>query len=357
MGIVKTNASPIGSGSSSGGLNSGVDLPTHLSSISSNGGNKFVTLTLGYSNTNYITGVQVNYKTGSYPTSPSDGQSISVLGAAATIKITGLTNKLTYYFRVFLYNEVDSVKCYQTDITNARITGIPRGVEINGITPLVSAADHIVIVSSCTFTLSAPAGTRIILGGGGAHTAGGYVSQTTLTADVDSQNCTLTLGSATTSTDNHSTSTLKIGTKSYTSGSSVTVINSKWGPIGGDGGFAYHSDNGDLQTVIYPTGAGGGGGGYYFNTYGQRGGNNGRYGNYGGNGGYYDGLKNNAYVLGSSGASGKAGAKKHSQYGTGGGGGYSAGGGRGAYEYDVDEGTTDGGNGYAGSGILVIEWD
>ena len=113
-----------GSGGGSGGVTT-VDLPTCPASISSTSGNGKVTLSLTYTDTDYISGVEVRYKTGSYPTSPTDGSGKTISGAATSIEITGLTNGTTYYFRVYLYREIDGVKYYQTDETNAKIERVP----------------------------------------------------------------------------------------------------------------------------------------------------------------------------------------------------------------------------------------
>lgn len=101
MGVVSTNIRIVKSGGGSGGVTT-VDLPTCPASISSTSGNGKVTLSLSYNDTDYISGVEVRYKTGSYPTSPTDGSGVTAEGAATSIEITGLANGTTYYFRVYL---------------------------------------------------------------------------------------------------------------------------------------------------------------------------------------------------------------------------------------------------------------
>lgn len=363
MGYVRTNA-PVKLGGGGGGGGSGTpDLPTHLNSISANGGNNHVTLTLEYSNTDLVDGVQVNYKTGDYPTSPTDGELVTQDGAVTEIKIEGLTNSLTYYFRVFLYNEVDGVKYYQTDITNAQATCIPRAVEITGITPLVSASDHIVIVESGSGTISAPAGTKIILGSGGGNAASGthsdggtggtsgYVSEITIDNDIDAQSFTAVIAASKTTKGTK----LTVGDLSYDCGATTQIIQSKWGPIGGAGG------NGGEGAHIYDgsdggngTGAGGGGGG------GGRAGdptysrNDGK----GGLGGNYDGYGNKG-SNGSGGSHGNYICTVGGNGGDGGNGGYAAGaGGYGGWGYSEDDTDTYAGRpGNPGTGIIVIQWD
>lgn len=260
---------------------------------------------------------------------------------------------------------------------------------VEGITPLVVAEDHIVIVESSTFTLSAPKGARIIIGSGASngwlHNSkgqnvtgnlytfygglGGFVASYTLEKSIHNAQCIATLGSAITVKEktNEMTddavaamlepSTLKIGDTTYDSGTERQVIESKWGPIGGNGGygckiFSLQSDSSHRMHSGKPgTGAGGGSGAIYGapadgnDCYysGGKGGNNGGYGNFGGNGG---GSKHTSSVYlelipATNGACGQAG-KSPGLDCPGGGGGYSAGGG--FY------------NGEGGAGIIVIEW-
>lgn len=377
MGVVSTNARMI-SGNGSGNAN-GADLPTHLSSLSVNSGNKFVTLSLGYINTSFVSGIQVNYKTGSYPTSPSNGNSIAVTGAATSINITGLTNAVTYYFRVFLYNEVNGVKYYQTDITNARITGVPRVVEVSGITPFAVGADHLVITQSGSFNLTAPKGTKIILGGGARNSDGGTVSNPiTLNFDCNNAPCTATVANYSWNRNQYPQTTLKIfnqttnAYETFSSGNTkndVRVVQSKWGPIGGNGGRGIYSGTEyDWTAATNPTGAGGGGAGYYSSKNppqdrGTAGGNWLGYGNHGGNGGYYPNCNDKNEYYGKAGSPGleQRDVPMDTAYGNGGCGGFSAGAGSGYY-YDYsgdyeDETDEEGANGYPGSGIIVFEWD
>lgn len=101
------------------------DLPTHPASISIVTGNGTATISLTYSNTEFLKGVLITYKTGGYPTSPTDGDSVDTVGQPTSITISNLENGTEYYFRVFLYNIVEDNKYYQTDVINARITATP----------------------------------------------------------------------------------------------------------------------------------------------------------------------------------------------------------------------------------------
>ena len=340
--IGRTNAVCVTSG---GGVTT-VDLPTHPASIAYNAKNQNVDIILTYSSTDLVSGVRVAYKTGAYPENPDDGEFVEAEGAAETVNVPNLTNGTTYYFRVFLYREIASVKYFQTDITNARIFCIPRAVEVTGITPMVQAADHLVFTESGTFTLTANAGTRIVLGSAGSAQSGGFVTSHTLTENIINEECVLTISASRVV----SSTSLKLGETTYDCGSTEQIIQSKWGPIGGKGGNAGCDG----------TGAGGGGGGITtgedaaVHTNGGKGGNFGGYGNFGGNGGLL--------CSGEDGASGKGGtyATAYSWGGSGGGGGFSAGGGsRGAgYNTNDENSNLHSGNiGTAGDGIVVIEWD
>lgn len=345
--IGRTNAVCVISGGGSGGVTT-VDLPTHPASISRNAKNQNVDIALTYTSTDFVSGVRVAYKTGAYPENPDDGEFVDAEGAAETVNVPNLSNGATYYFRVFLYREVGGVRYFQSDITNARTSCIPRAVEISGITPMVEAADHIVITESGTFTLTANAGTKIIIGSAGGGQIGGFVAEHTIAADVVNETCTLTVSAARTA----NSSKLVVGSNSYGCGATEQIVQSKWGPIGGRGGDA--GQNG--------AGAGGGGGGITNNITGKaviqkaggNGGNNGGYGNYGGNGGVMCAGEAGASGLGSGFGSNNIGG------GSGGGGGYASGGGsRGdtVNSNDPQFNLKSGSSGGPGTGIIVIEWD
>lgn len=342
--IGRTNAIGVNSGGS-GGVTT-VDLPTRPASISRNAKNQNVDIMLTYSSTDLVSGVRVAYKTGAYPENPDDGEFVETEGAAETVNVPNLTNGTTYYFRVFLYREIASTKYFQTDLTNAECECIPRAVEVTGITPMVQAADHLVFTESGTFTLTANAGTKVVIGSAGSGQSGGFVAEHTLAEDVVDAECTLVISATRTA----SSSKITIGETTYDCGSTEQIVQGKWGPIGGKGGNAGCDG----------TGAGGGGGGTTtgedaaFRTNGGKGGNFGGYGNFGGNGGLL--------CSGEDGASGKGGTytSAYSWGGSGGGGGFSAGGGSQGQGYNTNDeyyNHHSGSIGTAGTGIVVIEWD
>ncbi|MBD5112699.1 MAG: hypothetical protein HDT42_09265 [Ruminococcaceae bacterium] len=208
---------------------------------------------------------------------------------------------------------------------------------VDGITPLVVAEDHLVIVNNGSFTLSAPKGARIIVGGAAQGTSGGNVAEYVL--DKNTRNAVCVSNCA--AVNSGGATTLTVNGTTYDSGSTRQIIQSKWGPIGGSGGYGSTSGNGGNGS-----GAGGGGGarrywgrnGNYGGDTAGKGGNYGGYGNQGGN---------------------AKGAGHH-----GGDGGYAAGGGGYGsltdYFHTEDEygyfGTVNGTVGSGGAGIIVIEW-
>ena len=341
--IGRTNAISVNSGGS-GGVTT-VDLPTHPASIAYNAKNQNVDIILTYSSTDLVSGVRVVYKLGAYPENPDDGEFVEAEGAAETVNVPNLTNGTTYYFRVFLYREIAIVKYFQTDIINARCECIPRTVEVTGITPMVQAADHLVFTESGTFTLTANAGTKVVIGSAGSGQSGGFVAEHTLAEDVVDAECTLVISATRTA----SSSKITIGETTYDCGSTEQIVQGKWGPIGGKGGKAATGS----ANASDGTGAGGGGGAGSNSKYSWGlGGNLSAYGNKGGSGG--------KGFSGSDGSSGKGGAygvdANKPAGGGGGGGGYAAGGGEGSI-WTTTKPATNGQDGEPGTGIVVIEWD
>ncbi len=155
--------------SESAGTYNEITLPAQLGSISATTGERSVTLNLSYTSTSYVSGVEVRYKTSGYPSSSTDGSGKTVTGAPSSIAVTGLTNETTYYFRVFLYREVNGIKYFQTSTVNAQITGKPSGFTISGIRLAAKTNTYVVIDRSGNFTMTIPTGynaTVYLIGGG-----------------------------------------------------------------------------------------------------------------------------------------------------------------------------------------------
>lgn len=266
-----------GSGSSSGGSGgvTTVDLPTCPASLTASPGVGKVTLTLAYSDTDFVSGVEVRYKTDSYPTSPTDGNGITAEGAATSIEITGLTNGTTYYFRVYLYREVSGVKYYQTDETNAKIEGVPTGgVTVSGITPAIKADNYLVIDTSGSFTMTIPEGinaTAYIVGGGcngtdgtsfesaGSGGYGGYVYAAKLNT-VNNVQCNCSIGAASTSYNKPTGSGLTIDGTTYSAKSGTYLkggngasnrSNAESGTTGTSTSYGYIGSSGGGGALVY----------------------------------------------------------------------------------------------------------
>ncbi|MGN0680278.1 MAG: hypothetical protein ACI4JS_11485 [Oscillospiraceae bacterium] len=308
-----------------GGSAATVDLPTHPESISAASNNQKVIISLTYSDTDYISGVEVRYKTDGYPTSPTDGEGMTADGAATSIAIDGLINNTKYYFRVYLYREVGGVKYYQTDDTNATAIGIPTVVGIDGITPAIIAENYLLIDQSGTFTMTVPDGVSVtahIVGGGGNGNAGssaqggrggngGRYLSTTL-GNGDGINCTATVGAIAANTS------LVFGSTTYSSANGTLK----------SGGTATKNGTDGWSTPYGYVGSSGGGGG----TVGESGGYGGDGAGNGGSGGAYD--------------DGSPGENAY-RYGCGGGGGGEA--------WDSDYSGGAGGSGM--KGCIIIAWN
>lgn len=68
-------------------------------------------------------GVKILYKTGSYPSSPTDG-TVAYNGTGTSASLSGMTNGTTYYFRAFAYNLSNGVYAYHTGTSGAQCTGV-----------------------------------------------------------------------------------------------------------------------------------------------------------------------------------------------------------------------------------------
>lgn len=269
----KTNIMVYGNSGSGGDINGEVILPAPPGSISSIAGDKNVTLNLSYTSTSYITGVEVRYKTGGYPANATDGTGKTVTGTPTSINITGLTNGETYYFRLFLYREVDGEKYFQTSIINAQATGKPDGFSIS-INPAVQTASYMLIDKSASFNLTIPQGhsAKVYLIGGGFNGEAGHSFDTTggsmgkggkggnggtckvISIGSGTHSCITSIGGIAANTS------VKIGNNTYNSNDSGYTQT-----VGGDGGTSKHQDGyvgkDGIATPIGVAGSSGGGGG------------------------------------------------------------------------------------------------
>lgn len=112
-------------------------------------------------------GVRIMYKTGSYPTSPTDGTVFYDSNDAipvSTLTKNGFTDGTTYYLRAFAYTYKNATRLYTTTTSGAQASGTPKQIQ-----------GELIFTSSGDFT--APTGVNVIdiflVGGGGGGSYAG----------------------------------------------------------------------------------------------------------------------------------------------------------------------------------------
>lgn len=96
-------------------------LPPMVQNLAAVAGNQEITVNYKKPVSDALAGVLVVYKTGGYPTKPTDGEKVDA-GLSESVQIEGLKNGTDYYIRVFPYN---AKKQYQTLIDGATTTARP----------------------------------------------------------------------------------------------------------------------------------------------------------------------------------------------------------------------------------------
>lgn len=96
-------------------------LPPMVTNLAAVAGNQEITVSYTKPVSDALAGVLVVYKTGGYPTKPTDGEKVDA-GLSESVQIEGLKNGTDYYIRVFPYN---AKKQYQTLIDGATATARP----------------------------------------------------------------------------------------------------------------------------------------------------------------------------------------------------------------------------------------
>lgn len=96
-------------------------LPPMVTNLAAVAGNQQITVTYKNPVSDALAGVLVVYKTGNYPTKPTDGNKVDA-GLSEKAILEGLENGTDYYIRVFPYN---AKKQYQTLIDGATTTARP----------------------------------------------------------------------------------------------------------------------------------------------------------------------------------------------------------------------------------------
>jgi hypothetical protein len=96
-------------------------LPQQVDSFSGICSTGVVTLSWSNSNTNYLSGYYIVYKTGSVPATINDGTKITASSSTASVQVSGLTDGVQYYFRIYPYNSKFQVQA-EYKITNVTPT-------------------------------------------------------------------------------------------------------------------------------------------------------------------------------------------------------------------------------------------
>ena len=124
-------------------------------------------------------GVRIMYKTGGYPTSPTDGSVFYDSNDAtpvSTFTKTGFTDGTAYYLRAFAYTYKNATRLYTTTTTGAQASGTP--VQIKGEQTFTSSGNFTAPagVNSIDIFLvgggggGSYAGEKLVIGGGGGYT-------------------------------------------------------------------------------------------------------------------------------------------------------------------------------------------
>lgn len=331
-----------------------------------------------------FSGVIICCKTGSYPTSPTDGYKYMGSGGNSTAQgtgsatISGLTAGTTYYLRIWSYC-VCSAGNYTVKSTKVLTNGYMSA------TCATTSSGRKSYTSSGTYTI--PSGVRTInvhlVGGGGAGRAnrakdywagggggGGYTAYKTGISVEPGNVVTFTIGAGGTETNTSTTSEKKTG-----GDTTVSINNSAATSLTASGGYT----SGYMHAISGGKGGSGGGHGADFDTgqveIGSAGASNGGsasgsgqgtttrefgsssgtlYSGGGGGGGgsrYFSGSSSTVTYAGQAGGSG-GGGKGANDNGTPGNGsaGYGGGGGGGYYSSTYHAGGT------GGCGCVVITW-
>ena len=195
-------------------------------------------------------GVRIMYKTGGYPTSPTDGSVFydsNDASPVSTFTKNGFTDGTTYYFRAFTYTYKNATRLYTTTTDGAQATGKP--LQIQG---------QQIFTNSGNFTI--PAGVTAIdvflVGGGGGSgneyntgwggSGGGYTLTEKKLAVTPGTTASVLIGAGGVGVDGGAT-TFTIGSKTLTANGGKKCFNSEAGAggSGGGGGGQYNLNAGN----------------------------------------------------------------------------------------------------------------
>lgn len=106
----------------SGGGGQNLTLPPMVTDLAAKGSNATITVSWTNPISDFLAGIAVVYNDDHMPEKPSDGTKVDA-GLVETVDLTGLTNGILYYIRIFPYNEK---KQYQTLIDGSTISATPN---------------------------------------------------------------------------------------------------------------------------------------------------------------------------------------------------------------------------------------
>ena len=280
-------------------------------------------------------GVRIMYKTGAYPTGPTDGSVFydsSGSDSVANTATVNLTEGTTYYFRAFAYTYLNATRIYTTTTAGAQVTGMPyrpQGIQTFTSSGTFTVPPSVTLID--IFCVGGGGGSKreYLVGGGG----GGYTATKKAHAVTPGQQFAVVVGAGGISNSNVS------GNDGSTTSFGGTILTAA-----GGGGSAKSGGNAG--------GGGGSGGGGAQNTSGIAAGAGGSDGSNGSTSAYAAGAGQGTTTR----AFGEAGNTLYAGGGGGGGGlggtGGSGGGGRGSSYIDNNavSGTANTGGGGGGSG-------
>lgn len=106
----------------SGGGGQNLTLPPMVTNLAAKGSNATITVSWTNPESDFLAGIAVVYNDDHMPEKPSDGTKVDA-NLAESVDLTGLTNGILYYIRIYPYNEK---KQYQTLIDGATTSATPN---------------------------------------------------------------------------------------------------------------------------------------------------------------------------------------------------------------------------------------
>ena len=189
-------------------------------------------------------GVRIMYKTGGYPTSPTDGTVFYDSNDAtpvSTFTKTGFTDGTTYYLRAFAYTYKNATRLYTTTTTGAQASGTP--IQVKGQQIFTSSGNFTVpvgVTAIDVFLVGGGGGSGIEYSNGWGGSGGGYASTTKKLPVTPGSVASVLIGAGGNATDGGAT-TFTIGSTTLTAngGKIGSGGNSGAGGSGGGGGIQY----------------------------------------------------------------------------------------------------------------------